>query len=126
MDDKGELIMQYAAKGFTTPQKTAPEDSGSKATPGSTPMSRLKGFRKSSNAKKQESAAAGEVNTRMHTVLEETLMKNIQLQRMVELLQRELADLRGDAVPGTTGISGSTDASTPTTPPQKTEATTSM
>eukprot|EP00041_Stephanoeca_diplocostata_P027700 m.768516 g.768516 ORF g.768516 m.768516 type:complete len:329 (+) comp23228_c0_seq2:313-1299(+) len=130
VDDKGELIMQYAAKGFTTPQKSAPEDSGSTSTPGSTPMSRLKGFRKSAGGAKKAPSAAAEANTRMHTVLEETLMKNIQLQRMVEVLQRELAEARGDAVPGTRAASGSggAGAGVPTTPPstKASEDTTSM
>lgn len=95
---KSEVIMQYATRG---------------ASKGSTPTSSRKFIGKGSR-----SAKKGNDNKADHgvqTVLEETLMKNIQLQNMVELLQKEIS------ASGDSGGSGKrrvadTEPATPTKP----------
>lgn len=73
----------------------------------------------SSNKKEQNTA---EVNTKLQNVLEETLMKNIQLQNMVEVLQGELTDAKGGTENGSGMHTSSGRGMSSKTPPRSSKS----
>eukprot|EP00040_Diaphanoeca_grandis_P030020 m.176813 g.176813 ORF g.176813 m.176813 type:complete len:291 (-) comp31859_c2_seq1:244-1116(-) len=79
LETKTELVMQYATRGMSN--EAPKENSGANMLGKRMSMSLGK--------KKQANNAMQDANTKMHVLLEETLMKNIQLQKMVEILQAE-------------------------------------